>query len=198
MHPLSFILKQENIMERVYIYDGYFEKGIKGNHLIRKAAEYFLEEKGQGRVPDNSRIIRPENGKPYFEDVPVKFSLSHSGILWMCMVSDDNCGIDVQIMKSCDYEKLAERFFKDEEIHYVHLWGIEGFFTLWVRKEAFAKCTGKGIFGDMPVMVTKEYELPDTLTYEGETYYFKDMYISDDIKCAMVSQKEIQEEIRML
>ena len=195
MHPLVFL---GEVMERVYIYDGYFEKGIKGNNLIRSAAGLYFEEKGEPQEINNRKIMRPENGKPYFEDLPVEFSLSHSGILWMCMMSDVPCGLDVQIIKECDYEKLAERFYKKEEIHYVDLWGIEGFFRLWVRKEAFAKCTGRGIFGDMPVMVTENHELPDTIQYEGKTYYFKDMYISDEIKCAMVSLNEIHEEVRML
>ena len=184
-------------MERIYIYDGYFEQGEKGNPLIRKAAALFCEEAGI-EFKEDAEIIRPENGKPYFKDLPVKFSLSHSGIMWMCVMSTVSCGLDVQITKPCKYQKLTERFFNPDDYRYVELWGESGFYDLWVRKEAFAKCTGKGIFSQTPAFTDENHNLAEKITVKGRTYYFKDIHIAEDIRCAVCSIEEIHDEMRLI
>ncbi len=185
-------------MEQIYIYDGYFEKGIKGNKLIKKSAKAYLNELGMDETLADEDIIRPDQGKPYFKTRPFEFSLSHSGALWMCMFSQSACGLDVQIIKECDYEKLADRFYTEKEKHYVDLWGISGFFDLWVRREAFAKCTGNGIFAPIPELVSENTELIEKVEFNSEIFYFKDIFISDEIKCAICSKSEIEPEMRAL
>lgn len=185
-------------MERIYIYDGYFEKGKKGDKLIKKAAQTYIKELGKDIDLRNEDIIRPEGGKPYFKSHPFEFSLSHSGILWMCIFSSEPCGIDIQIIKDCEYEKLARRFYTDRENHYVDLWGINGFFDIWVRRESFAKCTGTGIFAPMPDFVSEDSELREAVQFNDELYFFKDIFIADEIKCAVCSKEKIEPEMRIL
>lgn len=181
-------------MYTVYLYDGPFERGEAGWPLIRAAAARHGAEAGLPVDFTQAEILREEKGKPYFVETPLEFSLSHSGLLWICMFADRPCGIDLQRVKDCGYEDIAKRQFTEDEQHYVRIWGIDGFFRLWVRKEAFCKCTGQGIFSQMPSMVSGEMELLDEISWQGRNYYLTDLEIADDIQCAActVEKAEIQ------
>lgn len=181
-------------MYSVYLYDGPFERGEAGWLLIRAAAARYGREAGLETDFSQAEIIREEKGKPCFADAPVDFSLSHSGLLWICMFGDRPCGVDLQQMKDCEFEDIAKRQFSEDEQHYVRIWGIDGFYQLWTRKEAFCKCTGQGIFSQTPAMVSPDIDLLDEISWQGQSYYLQDLQIADDIKCAActVEPAEIQ------
>lgn len=91
-----------------------------------------------------------EKGKPYFENIPLFFSLSHSGEYVLCAVSGRELGADIQKIQSADVLKLAKRFFSESECRILE--GCEShrerqrlFFGFWTRKEAYGKLTGEGI-----------------------------------------------------
>lgn len=90
-----------------------------------------------------------KNGKPYWEENPLYFSLSHSGKYVLCAVSEQEIGADIQEIRSEGWEKTAQRYFAKEEI--VALGSCEKeeaeklFFRLWTRKEARGKLTGQGV-----------------------------------------------------
>lgn len=180
-------------MNSIYIYDGEFQKGEEGYHLIRLAGARHCLENGLEFDVGTQEILRDEKGKPYFADIPLEFSLTHSGQLWMCMFSEAPCGLDLQMMKDCDWKALAERWFLPEEAKYVKEEGPEGFFHVWVRKEAYCKMTGAGLFGEeMPCV------LEDQGLYHGIPYSFEEIEISDDMKCAFCTQGEGGYELRIL
>ncbi len=188
-------------MNQIYIYDGAFERGDSGWGLVREAAvRYGWEEK----LPydfETAEICRTEKGKPFFADVPVAFSLSHSGIMWMCMFSAKSCGLDLQVVEEeRDWQGISRRLYDAAEQHYVQLWGIEGFYDIWVRKEAFGKCTGQGIFSGMPSMVDENFELCTELNYDGVTYALEEVTIMPEVKCAYCIAGEDREpaELRVL
>ena len=91
-----------------------------------------------------------EAGKPYLtgED-GVFFSLSHSGNVVLCAVSDCEIGADIERVRTADL-RLAERFFCAGE--YAHIAAQETeeeqrelFFRYWTLKESFLKATGFGL-----------------------------------------------------
>lgn len=91
-----------------------------------------------------------EKGKPYFENIPLFFSLSHSGEYVLCAVSRRELGADIQKIQSADALKLANRFFSESECRILE--GCEShwerqrlFFGFWTRKEAYGKLTGEGL-----------------------------------------------------
>lgn len=185
-------------MNTIYIYDGVFEKGEKGYPLIKAGAEAYCREREISADFAEAEIQRTEKGKPYFTGVPVEFSLSHSGLLWMCMFSDKPCGLDLQEVKDCRFEDIAKRHFSEAEQHYTELWGIDGFFELWVRKEAFGKMTGEGLFSDMPEMVSGKCDLLSEVVWNGVTYYFTEIFIAPELKCAVCTGNQVNsEEIEM-
>ena len=166
--------------------------------MIRQAAVRYCGEAGLNYPVTEGKILREEKGKPYFVDIPLEFSLSHSGLLWMCMVSQQPCGLDLQHVKECKFEEISARLYTPEEQHYVELWGLEGFFDVWVRKESFCKCTGQGIFSHMPSVVDKKSELVMEAEWEDKDYFFTEITIAPDIKCAVCTIDEVQVSLRLL
>ena len=170
---------------QIYIYDGSFDRGDRGWMLVREAAARYGFELDLPYDFEAAEIQRTDRGKPFFVDIPVEFSLSHSGVMWMCMFSDTPCGLDLQEAEADrDWEAIAKRRYTAEEQHYVDLWGVEGFYEIWVRKEAFGKCTGRGIFSQMPSMVDEDYELCEAVEYEGQTYHMEGLAVLPSVKCA--------------
>ena len=76
--------------------------------------------------------------------------------------------------------------------------GLDGFFDVWVRKEAFAKCTGLGIFSDMPSVVKENSELVSAVDWKDRQYFFTDIEISPDLRCAVCTDDEVQVGLRIL
>lgn len=91
-----------------------------------------------------------EEGKPYFRDLPLFFSISHSGNFVLCAVDGREIGADIQRIQPVDVGKLAGRFFSEPERLLLERCGSDEerqrlFFALWTRKEACGKLTGQGV-----------------------------------------------------
>lgn len=91
-----------------------------------------------------------DKGKPYFENIPLFFNISHSGEYVLCAVSSREVGADIQKIQQTDVMKLAKRFFSEPEYRILERCESDGerrrlFFGLWSRKEAYGKLTGEGI-----------------------------------------------------
>ena len=90
-----------------------------------------------------------KNGKPFFEDSPLRFSLAHSGPYAVCAVSSSDIGVDIEAPREGS-ERLAARFFAPDE----HRLVAESpqpdreFCRLWVLKESLIKARG-GRLADM-------------------------------------------------
>lgn len=88
-----------------------------------------------------------ENGKPYAENLNIHFSLSHSGSLAVCAVSDQPVGIDVEKIKPVNF-RVVEKWFTEQERQYIFSDAQkteERFFEIWTKKEAYVKRLGTGI-----------------------------------------------------
>lgn len=149
----------------------------KWETVRRKSRDKLIEE----ALADYSRgsykdpiIKREVNGKPFFENLPVHFSISHSGGIWACLMGDSNVGLDIQILKELKAEKLSRRFFTGGEASYVEGAGKEGFFEIWTRKEAYVKYTGKGFVNQnfSSFSLTEGMSLVDEFEREGQRVNF--------------------------
>ena len=92
------------------------------------------------------------HGKPYLEDLPVHFNLSHSGSMVLCGISDSQIGVDIQKKEPGNHERLWKRYFSDKEKELFSLCRSleeqeELFYRLWTHKEAYGKLTGEGLSG---------------------------------------------------
>lgn len=100
--------------------------------------------------PQDFTYTYGQKGKPYFNNLPIYFNLSHSGDYVLCVVADTEVGADIQQMNDNDYWRTAERFFQQDEVAMMRqLATVEEqkrlFYKLWTRKEAYGKFTGEGI-----------------------------------------------------
>lgn len=149
-------------------------------------------------------ILYTEKGKPYFGNLPLEFSVTNSRDMWLCAISGKPCGIDIETSRHCDYEKIADRFFKPKEAEYVKTFGETTFFKLWVRREAYGKMTGEGFWGEIPELVN-ENELIDTFMIQNPSphaehmeykkehkkeYKVVEIEIGDGIECAVCTMDD--------
>lgn len=172
----------------LYVYEGYKmgmkDRKLRTEDLVRQAFKLYAKEEhlflGEEVCGD---IVRQPSGKPYFKAVDIEFSVSHTGDLWVCLMDKDTVGVDVQIIRTCRQEKIAQRYYTADEQQLIKTMGSDSFFQIWTRKEAYAKYTGHGI--------TEELRTISTLKEEEAA--FIDFEIRANIKgsCCMKERKEL-------
>jgi len=80
------------------------------------------------------------SGKPYFENSPLHFSISHSGNLAAALLSDSPCAVDLEQCRSEIQDRLYKRCLSPEEQT-----SNCDFFECWTKKECIGKLDGTGI-----------------------------------------------------
>lgn len=152
------------------------EKKSERRELLKRALlAYGIKKEELSRAA----LCRTDLGKPYFEGLEIYFNISHSRDIWACLIGPDCCGLDVQYVKPCNYEKIARRFFSSSENMYIKEAGLEGFFEIWTRREAFGKYTGEGFFGEFRDFTDEKGEPVSSL----DTVVFREIEVGSDIKC---------------
>ncbi len=145
--------------------------------LIKKAA---LAYGAVSHLSSSVSILRTESGKPYFSDSDIHFSISHSRDIWAALMGPACCGLDVQYIKPCAFDKIAGRFFSAAENRYIEKKGIDGFFDIWTAREACGKFSGEGFFGNFPDFVTEEGILKEII----EDCIIIRSDLGENLKCA--------------
>lgn len=147
-----------------------------------------LEDAGFDR--SNVKFRYNEYGKPYIEDLPIFFNLSHSGNYAMCVVSDCEVGCDIEEIKSAE-DKLAKRFFREEE--YQDINSQENFnerkdlfYRYWTLKESFMKATGLGLklpLNSFQIILGNKISIKQSVN--DSEYSFYEISEIDGYKCAI-------------
>lgn len=107
-------------------------------------------------APDGIVVSRSKLGKPYLPQYPaLHISVSHSGSWFVCAVSSQPVGVDLQEHTPLRdetpenaarrYCKIAGRFFHPLEASFVLENPQEHFFPVWTAKESYVKFTGRGM-----------------------------------------------------
>lgn len=178
-------------MYRIKIMDDPKEPKLREMLLLEMVRQFRPELVGQQLA-----VCRTEKGKPYVIMASdggtgrmidgLHFSVSHSGDLWSCLMADRPCGLDLQELRPCNYEKLAARFYTPVEQAYVttaardagKTGSLQAFYKIWTRREALAKYTGLGFFGmgaDRPPLVSEDGKLLDSVEWNGRQVWFEEM-----------------------
>ena len=179
----------------VYIYEGTTSDEELSHELASDAVRHYCAEKDISFDERLNRWDEHEKGKPFFTNLPVYFNVSHSGMMWVCMVGEAPCGIDIQIgqdMSVRKYDKIIQRYFTPNEQLFCEKYGTEGFFRIWAHREAFGKYTGEGFYGKMPDFVADDVTLNIKVPVPGSEgfVYVKDEPIGPNIYLAYCSEGE--------
>lgn len=102
-----------------------------------------------GREPEQLVFETGPHGKPFLPSGPA-FNLSHSGkYLALAVRSSGRVGIDIEVVRDAlDLPHLAQLYFTESEQRGIATsrdGTAQGFFRVWVRKEALLKATGLGL-----------------------------------------------------
>lgn len=112
-------------------------------------------------------------GKPYIADHPdIHFSLSHSGNVALCALSDQPVGADVEVPRKISPSLIAYTM-NDSEQEQINASTnpTMKFLFFWTRKEALLKLTGEGIRNDLKgVLAEAEKYLFETVETEHFIY----------------------------
>lgn len=124
-------------------------------------------------------------GKPYIATRPdIHFSLSHSGHVAMCALSDQPVGADVEVLRKISPSLIAYTMndIEQEQIN-ASANPVKQFLYFWTRKEALLKLTGDGIRNDMKSVLA-----------ESEKYHFETVetenFIYSTVKYKSLSENE--------
>lgn len=139
-------LKDSGFYERIY--------GLLGAERQKKADGITNAEKKRQSVAAGWLLCQAEkiavgemDGR--YEQTPYFTNLSHSGSLAVCIVSDGEVGIDLEMVGRVR-KRVAEKCFTDEEREQLFRAGSEKeraeiFTQIWTVKESAAKLTREGI-----------------------------------------------------
>ena len=114
------------------------------------------------------RIRLSSRGKPYFENSPYHFSISHTSRHAFCVLATVPVGIDAEELDRPVRLSLAKRVFSPQEQQRFAQAADphRAFLSLWVLKEAAVKLTGEGLHG-IPNATDFSPEDPRVREWEG-------------------------------
>lgn len=177
----------------VYFYKGENKRNIFSELLVKKALELYNIEYDLGRSLeeiDQEKIGRTQKGKPYFNRIPLEFSISHSGNIWVCAMGECRVGTDIQIEKTARTLEIAKRFFTKEESDFVSENGTAAFFQIWSMKEAFVKYTGEGIsYGFDKFSVVIDGKVTDSMENPIKCRFQK-IELTETLECYICTAKK--------
>ncbi len=120
-------------------------------------AHILLKKLMKDEFSTQCELLYKENGCPYFKDHNLFVSISHSGDVAFCAVSQNPVGVDVEKIRNISHS-LIERVCVEEEKTYVlsdvsinesekisDPTVLKRFFDIWTAKEAYFKMKGSGI-----------------------------------------------------
>jgi phosphopantetheinyl transferase len=132
------------------------DESLPTDELIRRALKLYAAEIGTELSTEQARVLRNANGKPYFENLDLYFSIAHTRGLKLIVLSRYLVGADVEKIREIDFRRIADRFFTHGEALKVK--AARGFFQIWTMKEAYSKYTSYGLasFPTFDVRKTKD------------------------------------------
>ena len=121
-------------------------EGLSGHQAGRRLLERLYRQEIGGEMP---RIRLTGRGKPYFENSPYHFSITHTKRHAFCVIADHPVGIDAEELDRPVPLSLAGRIFSPQEQRRFEEAADQhrAFLALWVLKEAAVKCSGLGLTG---------------------------------------------------
>lgn len=131
-------IRKKHVDELKLIHDKY--RSVAAYALLAKALK-----DNQIDITDLTYNV-DENGKPYFINSDINFSISHSQEYIAIAISNSKIGIDIQKISEVKESVINLIFNEDDLAFYSSSKDKNSCFTkIWTFKESYAKCIGKGL-----------------------------------------------------
>ena len=156
-----------------------------------------------------SQLTYTHSNKPQFPYSGFDFSTAHSGDLILCgglldtmrhfefpatshqlPATQPKLGIDLELMDNHLDLSLYQDYLTPTEWAFIHHSPniLRAFYSIWTRKEAFAKAIGRGID-----LVFRHHDLSDyAIDYQNNTYYIYDLNIDSEYIGAVVCTNQLE------
>lgn len=142
-------------MNKGIIYYTKIREEYAGAHMEHMIAEKLLETALRKEFNIDLKYeprAEGEHGKPFLSYRPsLHYNISHSGDYVVCLLADQEVGIDVQVHRKANYERMLRRMVPEKQYDEI-LAGADAeqkFFEQWVLREAYIKWTGEGLSRDL-------------------------------------------------
>lgn len=112
-----------------YNSDSFILEGLKRYQIISKSIS------GELNFENVESAVISRAGKPHFENLDLKFSLSHSKGCYAVAFSQFEVGLDIEKVRNVKNYRLMKKLSAETE---------EQFFRKWTKLEAYAKYSGEG------------------------------------------------------
>lgn len=180
----------------LYVFDQY--RGNKAGEqstelLLAMAFKQYAAETGLTSTINEKtfRVYKTQKGKPYLEGFPLHFSVSHSDHLWVCLMGEAECGVDIQNKSHANFEAISRRFYQPEEKKAVETGGISTFISIWCRKESFIKLLGLTIGDTIDWLnVVKDQHPAPYIEYMKRRILFAEIDVHPDYLCVAAMDKK--------
>ena len=146
----------------------YTNKNRKKQFLTGRALTRWKISEKLNCSPETLCFKKTEKGKPYIQDTPCHFNLSHSDSFLGLAISSAPIGLDIQVPKKLNHAKLLQRYFHSDILQaYLHTEKAEQesfFLSTWTQAEAHQKTMGESIFNykkdssELPKLHIKELQ----------------------------------------
>lgn len=149
-------------MNKGIIYYTKIREEYAGAHMEHMIAQRLLAiglQKEYGIDLEFEPKAEGEHGKPFLSYRPhLHYNISHSGKYVVCILADQEVGIDVQEHRSANYSRMLERMVTEERRQEIlQRPDVENeFFKEWVLREAYIKWTGEGLSKDLRMISMSE------------------------------------------
>ncbi len=136
---------------------------IAAGHLLREA----LSDYGYALPEGPLEFVYNCYGKPYLQENPLYFSLSHSGDCVLCAVSEEEIGADIEKIEPVS-EGIARKILTESETleweslpktEDAEMLRTDWLIQKWTEKESIAKLLGGGLHIRFQTLSAKDYDV---------------------------------------
>ncbi|PLT68481.1 hypothetical protein CDL26_16095 [Mediterraneibacter gnavus] len=122
--------------------EAYKKQIIMSEFLLRHMLKKFY-----GVIWEDVKILERRYGKPYIygKNEYLKFNISHTDNAVICVISDDEIGVDIEKVEPVEYEKICRIFTIEEQTKIISSDSLTMFYEVFTKKEAYTKMLGLGL-----------------------------------------------------
>ncbi|WP_053002139.1 4'-phosphopantetheinyl transferase family protein [Kordia jejudonensis] len=161
---------------------------LLGKLLIKEGMKSISE------TTDFKKLRFTKYKKPYFENTPVQFNISHAGQLAIAIIAanyETDIGIDIEkIHPVCVQDFVPQMTTYEQEVVLNAVDKQNAFFNYWTQKEAVIKAHGKGL-----AIPLTSFEVKNNKAHIDDlTFFLTKMEVKDGYVCHCATQEKINRE----